>query len=323
MSLPWFSFYTDDYLGNTMHLTTEEHGAYLLLMLTYYRTEKPLPGYDRALAGTARLPLDRWLIARVALEPFFKADGDVWRHDRIEAEIAERHEKHTKSSDRARHAALAKANKRSSEQAPSKPDAPPKRAPRAKPVSPEPTHLQLHLQTTLSNERVVTREAPKHDDDPPKAIEVSKEVSFNPLGTTLPESWIPEATDQATASVYGMNDDDLRAEVLTFHAYNAQHGTFSKNWSATWQMWCARWKEREAAKPKLIAPRVEVNNQPTPENWDRACKLWAKGGSSWSYKSLGPEPGQPGCKCPNIFLTKHNINPQTGLVAAPSKEPVS
>lgn len=332
MSLPWFSFYTDAYLGNTLHLTTEEHGAYLLLMLAYYRTEKPLPANDRALASLTKLPLETWLECKVSIAPFFIAENGTWRHERIEAEIAERHEKHAKRTDMAKHAADVKYGRASSKDAPSmqpvagkdppsKPKAKPKTT-RSKPeATPENPHLQLHLQTTLSDERVVPREAPKHD-DAPKAIEVSKEEGFNPLGTTLPETWTPSEADQATAKAYGMDDDAIRSEVLTFHAYNAQHGTFSKNWAATWQMWCARWKDREAAKPKPPAPRVEVNHQPTDDNWDRACRLWSKGNSVWSYKSLGPEPGQIGCRCPIAFLTKYNIDPQTGLVAR-SKEPAS
>jgi hypothetical protein len=144
------------------------------------------------------------------------------------------------------------------------------------------------------------------------------------LGCPLPVDWLPgEATIAKVRVDFGMTETDIEAELLTFHAYNAQNGTFSKNWSATWQMWCARWKERQAAKPKAPAARVEVNNAPTDENWDWGCKTWAKGNSVWPRRALGPEPGQPGCKCPNIFLTKHNIDPATGFVAAPSKEPVS
>lgn len=158
----------------------------------------------------------------------------------------------------------------------------------------------------------------KHDDNP-KAVDVSVGQESNPLGTTLPADWIPLAEEIATARGYGMGEQEIEAELLTFHAYNAQHGTFSKNWSATWGMWCARWKEREAAKPKQAAPRVEVNSGPTDSNWDWACAQWAKGASFWSHKSLGPAPDQTGCRCPPKFLTKYHIDPATGRVAAPSE----
>jgi hypothetical protein len=145
------------------------------------------------------------------------------------------------------------------------------------------------------------------------------------LGRPLPVDWLPDkATIAKVVADFGMTETDIEAELLTFHAYNAQNGTFSKNWSATWQMWCARWKEREAAKPKLPLPRVEVDNKPSAANWDKACALWAKGSSSWAFKSLGPEPGQPGCRCPIAILTKHGINAKTGERSIPpGKEAVA
>lgn len=338
-TLPWFAFDREAYVSNTMHLTTEEHGAYLLLMLTYYGTGKPLPGYERALASIAKVSLDRWAILSVALRPFFVEDttehGSIWRHERIEAELLAASSKHAAAVAKSKAANEARYGKKAARDAPSIPQGAPKptRSKKSAPSNPAPSHEHApskpepssndpHLQEpTLSNERVVA--GAKNDDNPAKAIEESKEESFNPLGTTLPETWVPSAIDQETAKAYGLEPIDIETEVLTFHAYNAQHGTFSKNWSATWQMWCARWKERQATKAKAPAARVEVNNVPSAENWDRACALWAKGSSAWPRKSLGAEPGQPGCKCPNIFLTKHNIDPATGRVAAPSKEPVS
>ena len=77
MSLPWFAFDADAFTGDTAHLTTEETGAYLLLMLAYYRSEKPLPARDRALAAICKLPIDQWLEAKITLAEFFHRAG--WR----------------------------------------------------------------------------------------------------------------------------------------------------------------------------------------------------------------------------------------------------
>src|SRR4051794_35736269 len=88
MSNPWSSFYWRDYVGDTGHLSLEEHGAYLLLMAHYYMSGKPLPANASALHRICRCMsnTDRAAIERVANE-FFIRDGDVYRHSRIDREI--------------------------------------------------------------------------------------------------------------------------------------------------------------------------------------------------------------------------------------------
>ena len=83
MNRPWMPLYVGDYLGDTGHLTTAQHGAYLLLMMHYWRKGE-LPDDDRQLSKITKLPLKTWCEYRPILQDFFY---DGWKHKRIEAEL--------------------------------------------------------------------------------------------------------------------------------------------------------------------------------------------------------------------------------------------
>lgn len=76
-------FYVADYLGDTGHLTTLEHGAYLLLIMHYWRTEG-LPQDDGSLGAIARLSPREWRGMSQKLAGLFQ---EGWRHKRIEEEL--------------------------------------------------------------------------------------------------------------------------------------------------------------------------------------------------------------------------------------------
>ena len=85
----WFSFYINDYLGDTMHLTTEQHGAYFLLLLAYYRNGGPLPADYSRLAAITRLPLEQFKKHAPILLEFFQEIDGKWKHKRSDREMQE------------------------------------------------------------------------------------------------------------------------------------------------------------------------------------------------------------------------------------------
>lgn len=93
MSRPWFPFYVGDYLRDTARLTTEAHGAYLLLMLDYWVNGAP-PDDDETLAAITRMQPKAWATMRPKLAPFFQIGEGRWRHKRIEEELTEAEVKH-------------------------------------------------------------------------------------------------------------------------------------------------------------------------------------------------------------------------------------
>jgi uncharacterized protein YdaU (DUF1376 family) len=81
---PALPLWTDAYLGDTTHLTTIEHGAYLLLLMTAWRTRDcALPDDDRLLARYARCGPQQWKRLRGILAPFFNIEDGVWTQRRL------------------------------------------------------------------------------------------------------------------------------------------------------------------------------------------------------------------------------------------------
>lgn len=91
-SPPWMPFYVGDYIGGTMHLSTVEHGAYMLLIMHYWQ-KGSLPTEDRNLASIVKLTVSEWSDIRPTIAAFFEPN---WRHDRVEAELASAQQAYSK-----------------------------------------------------------------------------------------------------------------------------------------------------------------------------------------------------------------------------------
>jgi uncharacterized protein YdaU (DUF1376 family) len=76
-----------DYLKDTGHLTTEQHGAYLLLLMAYWARGGPLQADDARLAATARMTPQQWAKHKPVLAEFFSEDEGLWRNKRSDFEI--------------------------------------------------------------------------------------------------------------------------------------------------------------------------------------------------------------------------------------------
>ena len=100
-ALPYMQLYVADYLADTMHLSVDQHGAYMLLIMNYWQTGKPLPDVDQRLQCVCMTSAEHWQEIRPALEEFFVIEDGYWHHNRIDADL----EKVLSKSDSARRAA--------------------------------------------------------------------------------------------------------------------------------------------------------------------------------------------------------------------------
>jgi uncharacterized protein YdaU (DUF1376 family) len=122
----WMPLWIGAYLADTLTFTTVQHGAYLLLLMAYWRERAPLPDVDEDLAAIAKMTPPEWRKVRPKLERKFRVGDGVWWHKRVEQEMADADARSKKASEKASKGAEArwkKGAKQSPDDAPSMPEA--------------------------------------------------------------------------------------------------------------------------------------------------------------------------------------------------------
>jgi uncharacterized protein YdaU (DUF1376 family) len=104
----WMPLSIGDYLADTSHLSTLEHGAYLLMLMHYWR-KGPLPNDPVKLANICKMTVDAWSIAQAVLKDFFSIGDDGLLHQRrADRERAKWIEKKDLAKEKAKMAAKAR-----------------------------------------------------------------------------------------------------------------------------------------------------------------------------------------------------------------------
>lgn len=101
---PYLPIWTDAYLADTTHLHTEEHGAYLLLLFSAWRTpDCSLPDDDEILARLTGLSQARWKAMKPTIMAFWKLDKRKkrWLQKRLKVEREKAVTKRGKAKDSA------------------------------------------------------------------------------------------------------------------------------------------------------------------------------------------------------------------------------
>lgn len=291
---PYMKLYVADYLGDTHHLGALEHGAYLLLLMAMWRAGGSLPSADANLSRLARCTPDQWAEIRDLILPFFRRRGGRITHKRLSEEMAKYENTSGKRSEAGKKGAAEKANKNNAE-------------------------VLAIASDAASNCRHNQNQNQKEEYNPPKPPQGGKQGAL-PLGqdrparprrkpnVSIPQGF-PGPEDLAAAQ---RRVDEAGATVRV--AYQAERfrnwaeGRDAKyaDWPATWRNWIARCIED--VKPS--AASADRTSTWTDAEWRTALRLRRENGD-WS-DTLGPPPGQPGCRVPAHLL----IQPaQTGAAS--------
>ena len=110
-STPFLQLYPADYLAKTMDLTTEQHGAYLLILMTMWQHDAKLPNDPVKLARIARMTPAKFRPVWAEISRFFLVEGDKITNPRLTKERKKAAEKSTKRAAAGRAGGQAKALK--------------------------------------------------------------------------------------------------------------------------------------------------------------------------------------------------------------------
>ena len=100
----WFPHYPGDNLRDTQLLSDAAYTAYGRLK-DHYWGRKELPDNNAALARLAGFSEEKFSQVRQEIEHFFKIDGGVWRHQRLDTLYADQEARHQAKQAKARKAA--------------------------------------------------------------------------------------------------------------------------------------------------------------------------------------------------------------------------
>jgi len=245
-----------DYLGDTMHLSLEEHGAYLkLLMITWRNAGQALPDDDKRIARMLGVTVARWTDKlRPVIAEFFDLSAGTWRNERLEKEWKFVEERAANSRANGAQGGRPKSQKTNETENP---------VGSFQATQKEPTHPHPHNQE---------EESPLK---PPRKRGSEERGSRLPSDFVMPEEWIEDA--RKAREKVSLPRANLEAEVIKFTNHwlsqSAAKGR-KADWHRTWINWALNARgEPNARQPADILSlpvQRERPSAPPPKTWIRS-----------------------------------------------------
>ena len=203
---PALPLWTDAYMGDTSHLTTIEHGAYLLLLIVAWRSrDTRLPDDDRLLARYAKMTPAQWRRTRPIIEPFFDVEGGYWVQGRLTDEANAVRQLYESRAAAGRASALKRKGRHSTKR---------QRSVNA-PIAPIPTPIEKEP-TSVGSKK-------------PRKVAAPLKPNWNPKPC--------EASTKCGQIIAAWPDDRYQSEVEAFRAHHGSRATCMIDWQQAWQTW--------------------------------------------------------------------------------------
>lgn len=220
MSTAYMQFYVADYLGDTRHLTTEQHGAYILLLMSMWRAGGYLPNDDKKLARLCGCTGSRWSKIRAEVMDFFSLHGEQITQKRLLSELEIAQEKAIKRAVSGSLGGRAKSLK--------------------------------DKKTAVANAVAMPCHSPE-----PEPLKKENTTYSPKKGTRLSPDWMPSEADQSFA-LKTMTLEGFRHEADQFRDYwisKPGAAGVKLDWPATWRTWV-----RRAGKGSPVAQRKNTGS---------------------------------------------------------------
>lgn len=267
--LPVMPLYTDALLADTLHLSTTELGAYMLLLIAMWRSGGSLPDDDTVLRRIARVPANNWPRVREQVLSLMTVEAGRVTQKRLGAEFEKTASKSRRAADAGRRGGLQKARnllpQREADVLPQREEgvlaeregrvlpqgdthSPPKSLKdKGAPVADATSQLQQNASDATSIHIHIQDKKERETSVSPKKAPISKR------GTRISEGWEPSDTERLYAASKGLPPPRIDREAELFRNYwmaaPGERGV-KLDWSATWRNWVINAVER---KPEATA----------------------------------------------------------------------
>lgn len=286
---PFLQLYVGDYLSDTLDLTTEQHGAYLLLLMTMWRHGAKLQNDPAKLARIARVSARRWHLVWAGIEHFFYVDGEFIHNNRLERE----HKKALSISEK-RSASGAKGGRSKSMKT-------------KEPCEANASDLPKHSQKSKPEEANASS-APVPADEKLAHAERLTKLRRKVVAAYHPD--LPPDTGHCAVWIGQGYDPDICAGVVEAAVERGKKPRTLRYFDSAIQ----EAHERKAPRLAPAKPVTPPNLSKLPQSrWKRLLDDWFRDPKSWP-DLYGPQPGTPGCMCPQDIIDLENE--RRGKVAA-------
>lgn len=285
---PALPLWTDAYLADTRHLSAEQHGAYLLLLMEAWRRPScSLPDDEDMLARLACMNAERWASNRDTVMAFWKLDGrkKEWTQSRLTDERSFVAQKSRSQRDKA----VSRWQRGKKDDAVAMPEGMPKHMPQACPDDAPTLTVKVEPNGSTLSEPLVS--------DLGRARSGKRKIN----------GYTPEF--EAFWSAYPSTEG--QSKLNGFKAWQALNATDQAAALASLPSYAALLKREDGRKVKHVQGFLNgrmfetfgasISELETPVVWEKRL-THARAGGSWAAFKWGPIPGHSGCRVPADLL---------------------